>query len=834
MDMDPTDQINFIKEIAPDASEEVIRAALFKHPKDINAAVEAILSMNTDSLMDVSGPMDENIDPLLGASMADQELWNRGRGALNATDRGRARNNSPIHVEVTGPSPQASSMALVHVPTQNAATESHNYATTTGPVYAGPVYGPHPDPNSYNQYSNSQSRQDDDLSKAISASLQDSMLDAGGNRFVEVPIWGQIRLSPEVPVRLRSHNPDAIALALLIQAFYHVPQIHETMRHMMFGNAVEHPGVINFWDQGIHLYWRCISIMRMSTRAEVILDEISGAQGGIAHLGFKTIKEQVEAYYNRFVMDSVQITRYHLSSMLCSTIWIPPSGAFQSSKFFSEEAAAHESDNGSRSKLPIIPISSNINSPDNDLLYLLHELTWSRKLEDPADVLTFSITHEEGPVPQSSILKSYVPSTSNSGLSRAASAPTQKHRLRFPARIYIDPFLHENSEITSNQRKVRAMLNQAIKELEDKVEKLEGAPERSNLKYMRASIKYFTDLASHNPADPEEVVRKTSLEMIQKVLRAAEAEISRTHELIEERRKEMLTIFDVTALQKHPYDLRVVLMSDGVYGRDHVYSYVKGAHDQWYKVMEESVAKVDEATVLGDATGLHMGAGPFMLIYCKAAPLSSLEDDQQAAVDHAENPNEKDHGDSRAANESKLLEELSQWHPAVRRDILRFNNDFRNNLETSGIVDSDGNIIFKTDTPSTAEQKNMTCEEEAILMTSLWEDPLSKLDNGESVADYDDDAREVVMEDTASSVEAVDIEMEEQAARHGWGTSQKRSTADEWPEWGPSDEARQKWEDALQDGRKSKYWVTEQPSSGPIEVQVTQTVETNHEKAPPA
>ncbi|MBZ4040722.1 hypothetical protein, partial [Novilysobacter selenitireducens] len=90
-----------------------------------------------------------------------------------------------------------------------------------------------------------------------------------------------------------------------------------------------------------------------------------------------------------------------------------------------------------------------------------------------------------------------------------------------------------------------------------------------------------------------------------------------------------------------------------------------------------------------------------------------------------------------AVDESKLLEELSQWHPAVRRDILRFNNVFRNNLETAGIVDSDGTIIFKSDTPSTAEKKRLTCEEEAVRMTSLWEDPLSKLDNGESIVDYD-------------------------------------------------------------------------------------------------
>ena len=230
-----------------------------------------------------------------------------------------------------------------------------------------------------------------------------------------------------------------------------------------------------------------------------------------------------------------------------------------------------------------------------------------------------------------------------------------------------------------------------------------------------------------------------------------------------------------------------------------------------------------------------MGAGPFMLIYSRAAPILlpvDNEDEQQVATDQPKDLKKQDY---EAIDESKLLEELSQWHPAVRRDILRFNNEFRNNLETAGIVDSDGRIIFKSDTPSSTEKRNPTCEEEAVLMPSLWEDPLSKLDNGESAVDYDDDAQEAIMEDTTNSYTGavdIDIEMEEQAALHGWGKNTKQSTLEEWPEWGPSDEATERWENSLQEGQKSKYWATDKSSPGEIEVQVTQTVQTTQEKAP--
>jgi hypothetical protein len=78
-------------------------------------------------------------------------------------------------------------------------------------------------------------------------------------------------------------------------------------------------------------------------------------------------------------------------------------------------------------------------------------------------------------------------------------------------------------------------------------------------------------------------------------------------------------------------------MSDGIPGRDHTYAYLHGYDGKWYKSFDaivtevrplswlwwrvaetQSFHQVPEETVLNDSTGLHMGAGPYMIIYSRA------------------------------------------------------------------------------------------------------------------------------------------------------------------------------------------------------------------------
>lgn len=90
------------------------------------------------------------------------------------------------------------------------------------------------------------------------------------------------------------------------------------------------------------------------------------------------------------------------------------------------------------------------------------------------------------------------------------------------------------------------------------------------------------------------------------------------------------------------YDLRVVLVHDGLYGRNRVYSYIK-QRDKWWKTVDYQVTEVSlrsfvvfqilrllvqvtEESVLNDSIGLHLNAGPFLLIYSRAI---SLEEENE-------------------------------------------------------------------------------------------------------------------------------------------------------------------------------------------------------------
>jgi hypothetical protein len=82
----------------------------------------------------------------------------------------------------------------------------------------------------------------------------------------------------------------------------------------------------------------------------------------------------------------------------------------------------------------------------------------------------------------------------------------------------------------------------------------------------------------------------------------------------------------------------VVFIHDGIFGRKHLYSYVEDK-GKWWKTFGNTVTEVikhstfsivyfsdvyasycqvSEDTVFTDPCGLHLGAGPYLLIYSKA------------------------------------------------------------------------------------------------------------------------------------------------------------------------------------------------------------------------
>lgn len=97
-------------------------------------------------------------------------------------------------------------------------------------------------------------------------------------------------------------------------------------------------------------------------------------------------------------------------------------------------------------------------SNGNTLVGCLNGLSWERKLGICAEVLVFTVKPPHAPVEQGKM----------GPLEKDSGEKPSNHRtpLKYPARLFVDPFLEENAEIAGIQRRTRAEMYQQILEME--------------------------------------------------------------------------------------------------------------------------------------------------------------------------------------------------------------------------------------------------------------------------------------------------------------------------------------------------------------------------------
>jgi len=100
-------------------------------------------------------------------------------------------------------------------------------------------------------------------------------------------------------------------------------------------------------------------------------------------------------------------------------------------------------------------------SNGNTLVGCLNGLSWERKLSVCAEVLVFTIKPPHAPVEQGKM----GPLEKDSG-ERPSSERTP---LKYPARLFVDPFLEENAEIAGIQRRLRGEMYQQIVDREKRI-----------------------------------------------------------------------------------------------------------------------------------------------------------------------------------------------------------------------------------------------------------------------------------------------------------------------------------------------------------------------------
>lgn len=328
-------------------------------------------------------------------------------------------------------------------------------------------------PPDHPQYPRTQQQQDEELNLAMAASLRSSMLDSGGNvPFVELSFLQQIRPSPDFPVTVRSRAGQYIHVGPLVQALYNVPQIRDTFRGV----------ILHTHTNGAYVgpFWRAMSRMEMGVQSDVLVEEIipNYRFNPDAEAVLNDSKALIEEMYRNFATEARSLPEPFSHNLLFSRIWYPPSSSFGSGgQAWTNDTNPYSSETDTSANFPLIPISANVNSPENDLLLYLHEHTWSRKLERAGEVLVFAISHEDGPVPISVAINASTWGTTgsaNASNSKVSTGPNQKYILRYPTRLHVDPFLLENTEVTAAQRTLRYQMERAIQESESQLSALGG------------------------------------------------------------------------------------------------------------------------------------------------------------------------------------------------------------------------------------------------------------------------------------------------------------------------------------------------------------------------
>ncbi|KAF9467199.1 hypothetical protein BDZ94DRAFT_1249830 [Collybia nuda] len=187
----------------------------------------------------------------------------------------------------------------------------------------------------------------------------------------------------------------------------------------------------------------------------------------------------------------------------------------------------------------------------------------------------------------------------------------------YPKSFYLDQFLVGNLTIANQKRAQERQMLEEIEALAKEKAFITHFNNRDTLKDLRASVYYYEHIAeSKGDEDREETIVSAATEL-KKTLGILMNKVEEIDRRIASLQAAAAVIFDCPELQQHRYDLRGVLMHTGLPGRKQIYSYVQDSHGVWWKTLDYTVTEVPEETVLTDPTGLHLSAGPYLLIYSR-------------------------------------------------------------------------------------------------------------------------------------------------------------------------------------------------------------------------
>ncbi|KAF7982834.1 hypothetical protein HWV62_25790 [Athelia sp. TMB] len=444
------------------------------------------------------------------------------------------------------------------------------------------------------------SQDDQQMSRAIQESLQGSFDQAAEDQLETLPLSANFRKDKR-PMALRPSKPSYAYAALIVQALFFVPQVRLAVsRYRPSSEQLE-----SIPDPEEDFMWTLLDLftmMDLALTAQLVPDDLISK---FEISGWTRPTDLPCKLSNDFYDKFSEIVEQIISRMLIIT---DPSSRQKGRMFhFSYGNGTGDDTIGDLpdvTSIVSVTVGSNSNEGSQDLMSCL-----SAQFAPPGN---------EAQRKQNVILElsDIVAFELHPGYRGSAK---DRKPFSFPKVIYLDQFMQENADFAQAARARQRAISEEVDKLTLRKKSLTSFDNKNTLKDLRSTVYYYEQVADANGDATRQADIERTCNKLKHILASIENEVKTIDAKIIELNAESQTLFDVPEMQANGYNLRAVFIHDGLFGRRSLYSYVQD-QDKWWKTHDASVTEVTEETVLSDSTGLHLGAGPYMLIYSQNMP----------------------------------------------------------------------------------------------------------------------------------------------------------------------------------------------------------------------
>lgn len=193
--------------------------------------------------------------------------------------------------------------------------------------------------------------------------------------------------------------------------------------------------------------------------------------------------------------------------------------------------------------------------------------------------------------------------------------------LSYPPRLYLDPYLWENRLFVDQKVQEMRQCFEEAEKLQKTAQYFAAREGQDPMADLKRTIHYLEHVAQPGADDERAMRLKSMAEKLKATLDGLDGQLTQCKERSQQLLTKAAGMLYIPELTRVAYDLRAVLVHDGLLGREHSYAYLRDPEsNKWFRSCDASVEEVPEATVLNDSAGLHLNAGPYYFLYSEALP----------------------------------------------------------------------------------------------------------------------------------------------------------------------------------------------------------------------